>query len=117
MGDIRGIYESGSPQLRGKFLSKLKWLAQLGVTQWGLPTFRELHDECAGLGEMRFKADGVQQRPLGFRSGPEEFTLLFWATEKSNRFVPRDACRIALERRDDVIAGRNLTDALWLALE
>jgi len=117
VGDIRGVYDSGAAQLRGKFLSRLKCLGQLDISEWRLPAFRELHDECAGLGEVRFKANGVQQRPLGFRSGSAEFTLLFWATEKSNRFVPRDACRIALERRDDVIAGRKLTDALWLALE
>ena len=66
---------------------------------------------------MRFFVDKVQQRPLGFRSGPSEFTLLFFATEKSEKLVPNNACQIALGRKAEVLKDRKKTNAIWLALE
>ena len=91
-------------------------LSQLDYADWNDTLFKFLTDQN-GLSEIRFKADGVQQRPLGFRSREYEYTLLFWATEKNNRFVPLSACAIAQQRMADVLADRSLTDALWLALE
>jgi hypothetical protein len=97
-------------------------LAQLEFLEWREPPFKTLHGEGVGLGGIHFKVDGVEQRPLGFRSGPREFTIVFWAIEKGNRFVPRDACRRALlrkkrNRKSEILADRNRSDALWLAFE
>jgi hypothetical protein len=72
---------------------------------------------CAGLAEIRFKADNVQQRPLGFHSGSQEFTILFWATEKGGKFVPLSACETALRRKAEVLGNKDRADDLWLALE
>jgi hypothetical protein len=114
---VKDSYEAGSKKLRAKFLSRITTLAQLEFLEWREPSFKTLHGECIGLGEVRFQADGVQQRPLGFRSGPREFTIVFWAIEKGDKFVPRNACRRALERKSEILADRNRSDALWLALQ
>jgi hypothetical protein len=92
-------------------------LAQLDISEWREPLIKPLHGEGDGLSEIRFLAAGVQQRPLGFRSGSAEFTIVFWAIEKGDKFVPRDACRRALERKAQILADRRLSNALWLALE
>jgi hypothetical protein len=67
--------------------------------------------------EIRFKGDNVQQRPLGFRSGESEFTILFWATEKGGKFVPKNACERALRRKEQIQKGEASTNALWVVLE
>lgn len=113
---VRNVYENASRAVQGKFFSRLVTLAQLDISQWREPLFKTLTNQ-SGLSEIRFKAEGVQQRPLGFRSGQHEYTLLLWATERGGRFVPRSACETAKSRMTEVIADRELTDALWLTLE
>jgi len=115
--DVRDSFERGSKKLKGAFQSRVAWLAQLEFREWQGVAYKALHRECAGLGEIRFKADGVQQRPVGFRSGEAEFTILFWAREKGDKFVPRDTCAIAQARKREVESDRGRTDALWIALE
>jgi hypothetical protein len=114
---VKDSHDAGSKKLKAKFLSRIITLAQLEFWEWREPPFKTLHGECIGLGEIRFKADGVEQRPLGFRSGPKEFTIVFWAVEKENKFVPREACRRALERKSEILADRKRSDDLWLASE
>src|SRR6266852_4734857 len=80
--EIRAWHDAETSQVRARFLSRLKTLAQLPLGEWNEKLYKQLHGECAGLAEMRFLADKVQQRPLGFRSGEWEFTILFCATEK-----------------------------------
>ena len=64
---------------------------------------------------MRFKADGVQQRPLGFRGPePDVFTLLFPALEKNDRFLPRNAIEIALQLRAQVETDKRFCNECWL---
>jgi hypothetical protein len=92
-------------------------LAQLPKSDWHSDYCKRLSGPWAGLFEIRFKADGIMQRPLGFISGPNEFTLLFWAIEKSGKFVPKSACETALKWKDDVEKNRSITNELWLVLE
>ena len=115
--EIRTWYDGGSKQLRARFLSRMRILAQLARDEWHEVLYKDLHGACDELGEIRFKADKVQQRPLGFHSGDAEFTILFCATEKGGRFVPLSACEKAIARRDEVLNDRSLTNALWLVLE
>lgn len=116
-GDVRACYDAGSGKFKAVFRSKLRFLAQLERSEWREPLFKFLHGECSGLGEIQFKGDDVEQRPLGFVSGHQEFTLLFWAVEKNGRFVPKSACATALAWKRSVIADWSLSDALWIALE
>jgi hypothetical protein len=116
-GDVRETYDGGSKKLRAQFLSKLKILAQLPRGEWHDVYFKNLNGSCDGLSEIRFKVDGVQQRPLGFHIAVNEFVILFWATEKGNKFVPLSACEKALTRKHEILTGTSKTHALWLALE
>jgi hypothetical protein len=115
--DVRAVYENGSRQLKARFLSRLRILAQLPLEEWNDNLYKTLSGPCSGLAEIRFKADRVQQRPLGFHSGNYEFTILFWAKEKNSRFVPVSACATALRRKAEVLANEDLADEIWLALE
>lgn len=117
ISDVKEAYDSGSKQLQARFLSRVKALASLPVAEWNENYRKALKGPCSGLEELRFIADNVQLRPLGFRSGETEFTILFWATEKGGRFVPLSACEQALSRKAEVEADRNKSDALWLPLE
>jgi hypothetical protein len=116
-GDVREVYDDGSGQLRGRFLSRLKILASLRRSEWHEGYFKNLNGPGDGLSEIRFKADGVQQRPLGFHISDSEFVILFWAEERGGKFVPRTACEISLRRKEEIIAGKSQRHVLWLALE
>lgn len=79
---------------------------QLKAT-FSLPEFRDLHGQCDGLFEFRFMVKQVPYRPLachGLRRG--EVVILFGAKEHSDSFVPLNACRQALARRE-LIFGVN----------
>jgi hypothetical protein len=114
---VRQAHDAGSKQLQAKFRSRLHILAQLRRPDWGEPHFKRLTGDGDGLSELRFKADGVQQRPLGFESAPLEYTILFWATERGGKFVPRNACAAALVWKAAALGNRTLTDALWIPYE
>ncbi len=115
--EVRAWYDGGSKQLRARFLSRMRTLAQLARIEWHENLYKDLHGACSGLGEIRFFADKVQQRPLGFHSGDAEFTILFCAKEKEGKFVPLSACERAIARRDEILKDRSRTNALWLVLE
>lgn len=115
--EIRDAYDGSGKQTQARFLSRLRMLSHLPIDEWNEPMYRSLHRECHGLGEIRFLADKIQQRPLGFRSGSAEFTILYWAHEKGWKFVPLSACQKALERKEKVLKFKDRCHALWLALE
>jgi hypothetical protein len=95
---------SQGPQVQGKFDRRLHDLQQMAPHEWREPFTKQLEGACDGLVEIRFKADRVQHRPLGFYGpGRLEFTMVFCAIEQGDRFVPSDACAIALRRKDEII--------------
>lgn len=116
-GDVREAHDGGSKQLRARFLSRVKTLASLPRDDWHDGYFKNLSGPCDGLSEIRFKADRVQQRPLGFHLSNTEFIIVFWAREKGGRFVPLSACEKALKRKNEILTGTSKAHALWLALE
>jgi hypothetical protein len=60
--------------------------------------------------ELRIYGPDVQYRPLGCY-GPKrnEFTLLIGAKEEGSKFVPKDAPRKAMERRNLIIQNPRFT--------
>jgi hypothetical protein len=114
---IRDAYSGKQRQAQTKLVSRLRILSLLPYEEWHADLYKELHGTAAGVAEVRFKADGVQQRVLGCRSGESEFTLLVWATEKGNKFVPLSAPATALARKAEAAKSKDRTNALWLALE
>lgn len=115
--DVRETYERGSTDLKAKTLSRLRILGSLPRTEWHENYLKKLSGNCEGLSEIRFKADKVQQRPLGFFLSDTEFVILFWATERGDKFVPKKACEIALQRKAELLNDGKLKHELWLALE
>jgi hypothetical protein len=100
--EIQAWYDSSGPQIQAKFLTRLRFLAQTPRSGWKREPFDVLHGDCAGLGEIRFFANNVQHRVLGFFSPGNVFTMLLCATEKNNKFEPKNACKIALARKKEV---------------
>lgn len=115
--EIRAWYERQSSGVKAKFLSRLTTLVQLDVKDWNVPLFRWLRGDGAPLGEVRFEVQRVQHRPLGFRVGERVFTLTFCATEKGNKFVPLNACQIALERKAEIDNDQRRSIICWLRLQ
>lgn len=103
--EIEAVYDGKSLEAQAAFDNAVRFLAQRPVHDWKYPHTEKLTGECDGLVEIRFKADEVQQRPLGY-FGPDrgQFTILIWAIEKNDRFEPRRACSIAQKRRGEVDA-------------
>jgi hypothetical protein len=91
-------------------------LRGLPLEEWRPLLFRWLHQDGQGLGEVRFKADSIQQRPLGFRGPePDVFTIVLPSVqEKGNRFVPANALAQAQQIKSDILAGRRETIDCWL---
>lgn len=102
---IEAAYEGKSLEAQAAFDNAIHFLAQRKAHEWREPHTKKLSGECDGLVEIRFEADKVQQRPIGYY-GPArgQFTILIWATEKNGRFEPRTACSIAQRRRGEVDA-------------
>jgi hypothetical protein len=118
-GDIKSTFANGSTQLKARFKSRLLILSQLPKNEWHAEYCKALSGEADGLWELRFKADGLMQRPLGFHSDHNEFTLIFWAIEKSGKFVPKSACQTALAWKSESLRDWSATDGVsgWLPLE
>lgn len=85
---------------RALFTARMEYLTAQRVEEWDMPYFRKLDH---GISEIRFKCKKVQQRPLGcFGPNRGEYTFLFPAIEKGDKFVPRDAITRARERKHTV---------------
>lgn len=103
---ISDWYEAQSAKVQAKFDARLRVLRDMTPQEWKDPYTKPLSGDCAGLLEIRFLADKVQHRPLGF-FGPSrmEFTIVLLAIEKNDRLIPPDACKTALWRRDQILVG------------
>jgi hypothetical protein len=99
---------SARPELEVKFNSRCRHLVQMNLDEWSPVWTKPLRGkQCDGLVELRFKANKVQQRPLGFFGpGASEFTIVIWAIEKGDALVPKDACKIGKQREAEVRAGK-----------
>ena len=90
--------------MQTELLARVAHLEQQPTTGWKDPHFHTLKGECAGLGAIRFKADRKQHRVLGFW-GPVRyaFTVVDFAREKDNKYLPKSICRRASKRKQEVL--------------
>jgi hypothetical protein len=127
-GVISDWYDSDlSKTVRAEFQRAVKDLRMLPAVRWGRPDYDYLRD---GIGEIRFKKEGKQWRPLGFFAPPslaseilkslaieeesEVFVLVLGAYKKQgskrgrdhDNWTPRNAIDTAVKRRIDVIEQR-----------
>jgi len=95
---------------RAAFDDRLLYLRDQPPPGWRDPHAKRLSPDrdpkCKDIYEIRFKANRVEQRPLGY-FGPEIdiFTIVLWATHKGRQWKPREYCRIANERWDEFRRG------------
>lgn len=102
---LQGLPPSARNSVKAKMTTRIEYLEVTPVFR--PPHARDLHGECAGLFEIRFKSN-VQYRPLACY-GPDtakEVTLLMGATEREGRFEPPGACLTALRRKALIFADR-----------
>jgi hypothetical protein len=104
-----------SPRCRAKFLSRVRFLAQTPRSGWRREPFDVLHGY--DLGEVRFNADGVEHRPLGFFSPGMIFTIVICAVEKGRKFEPKNAPAIAENRKREIENDASRCCLFWLPLE
>lgn len=99
-------YKDQSVKIQAKCETTLKYLRSRTKTEWKRPQYDSLSGNCSGLGEIRFYADRIMHRLVGF-SGPatEEYTILVPAREKGDDFEPRNTCQTAHKRIQEVMAN------------
>ncbi len=83
--------------------TRLEFLMLLDEDELKRPYIGTLNQECKGLIEIRIEFKGVQYRPIAC-FGPErhQVTILAGAVERDSKFVPKDVCKIALERKKHI---------------
>jgi hypothetical protein len=102
---IRDWYVAAANEAKVEFKNRLQFLRQRKIQEWGLPraypAYKGLGDELGGFGEIRFKANGIEHRPIGCFTGKGEFTILIFAVEKNSKFIPKRSVlvRILKERK------------------
>lgn len=100
--EIESWYERQSKKVRARFDISLRYLAQRPREKWQRPDAAKLVKDGSGLYEIRFKENDVQYRPLGYfgpKNDDTEFTITMCnVIEKLDEFIPKDACRKALNR-------------------
>jgi hypothetical protein len=94
-----------SKQARAKFRNKLRNLSRLPRTEWRRPLYDTLGEECTGLSEIRFEANNVPWRPLGFFLTDEVFALVICASKDEHGWIPRNACATGLRRKAEILAN------------
>jgi hypothetical protein len=113
---IKDWFDHATKQARGKFRSKLRILGSLPRKEWRRPHFDTLSDDCAGLSEIRFKAE-VPWRPLGFFQGDKIFTLVVCASKDEHEWIPRNACALGLDRKAQILSDPGRCHDLPIPLE
>jgi len=98
-----------SASARAEFDKTLRDLRILAAKDWSRPDYSALSGKHSGIGEIRFKGDKREYRPLGFfltGDAQETFVILIGAHKKMGKWTPLEARDSAIERRKDVLRDR-----------
>jgi|SRR5580704_3647521 hypothetical protein len=118
---IRRWFDGATKQARAKFRNRLRNLSHLPRDEWRRPLFDTLRGEGRGLSEIRFEANNVPWRPLGFfqldDNGEEVFTIVICASKDEHGWIPRNACALGLDRKAEILANPARAHDLPIALE
>lgn len=112
VGEWASAYDRLGDKGQAKADERLRYLRDQPPAMWLEPGAKRLGSatdkDCKDVYEIRFKANNIQQRPLGFFGpGPSQFTVVLWATHKGNQWVPKEKCRIAKERYQSIVDGKS----------
>ena len=116
--DVQSTYDSGTADLKAGLETALDYLKVRDRQEWRRPHAHKMTkcNEFRDFFEIRFCANNLQQRPIGyFGPGENDFTILIWATEKGNRLNPENWCEKANRRRKEII--EKIASAKFLKLE
>jgi hypothetical protein len=113
---IQDWFDHATKQARAKFRNKLRNLSRLPRTEWRRPLYDTLGEECAGLSEIRFEANNVPWRPLGFFQTEDVFTLVLCASKDEHGWIPRNACVTGLRHRAEILADPRRSHDLSIAI-
>lgn len=107
---IEDWYKSLPPGAQATFDARREYLCDTPREEW-INTYIKRLKESDSIYEIRFKYKNIQYRPLGF-FGPNtgDFTFLVPANEKGGKFNPKDAIKMAEERRSAILKGLGGTD-------
>lgn len=95
-------------RLQVKLVTRMLYLRdQPTPPQWVGPCFHFLSG-ARGIGAITLEVNNIQYRPLGF-FGPnaQEFTFLYFATEKGGKYLPSGCVESAVSRSEIVKADPN----------
>lgn len=89
-------------RLRAKLDVRMTYLRDQPI--WKDPFYHPLTGQ-KGIGAVRFEYLNVQYRPLGFFGpGAKTFTFVYFATEKGNKYLPKNCLQEAINRMKAVNA-------------
>lgn len=108
--EVQDLYDASTMTMKANFTVALEFLQDQPREAWTRPSAAKLNKAPKGgfrdYFEIRFKSEGVQQRPIGyFGPKPNQFTVLVWAIEKGGKFVPSNWRSIADTRRKAIESG------------
>lgn len=106
--EVQETYDSGTDALKAGLEVALAYLKVRNRQNWQRPHAAKMSkcEEFRDFFEIRFKANNLQQRPIGyFGPGENDFTILIWATEKGNKLIPEEWCKKANRFRNEIING------------
>jgi putative component of toxin-antitoxin plasmid stabilization module len=107
--DIRHWLDGLSKKARIKIDRRIRYLENVQYFHREPQYIKQLSG-YEGIYEIRVVFGGDQYRPLGCYGPHEgEFTLLIGAMEQGDRFVPRDAPDLALQRKAIILSDRSRT--------
>lgn len=101
---VQESVDSATPVALTQFEVRLRYLKHQLPVDWSAPQAKKLSG-VKDIYEIRFQADGVQWRPLGFFLDDESFVILVWANHKGRVYEPADSIKTAGKRRKQIVGG------------
>ena len=101
--DVQSAINDLDQAIKISFKTRVRYLANTKKIDWHEPDAKKLKG-VQDIYEIRFKANQVQFRPLGFFGpGEQEFTILIWASKKGDVWSPAEAISTAETRRGNIL--------------
>lgn len=115
--DVLDDYNSASPSIQAGLDAALDYLKNLRRDKWTNPrkhAARLDKQDWPDFYEIRFFADKVQQRPIGFFGRqPDEFTFVLWCIEQNGRLKPKSWFNTCNSRRLAILDSTATTKDLY----
>lgn len=109
--NVQKSVDALAPAVLQHFAARVRYLANTMKVDWHEPQAKKLSG-TEGIYEIRFKS-AIQYRPLGFFGpGPDEFTILVWASKKGSVWTPAEAIETAAHRKKAILKGEGSCVAL-----